>query len=248
MMYVICFYWQGDRWQTEDYVQPENHVNRQQRAMNQLGLIDRSLPSRYVNNLYYGVSKFADQDFKFVCFTNEKLEGLDEEIEIREFPILTIEGVLPRIYMFSEEAGLFGHQVLCFDLDVVVVGPLKDLMDYNGVFCTRTKFRPGEQHLLDGDIMSFQANKITQRMFWDPFVGDLDYAVSVTQGRERYWVRHVAGDIAERWTDIAPNRIISYKWHVKRDGVVPQGAAVVSCHGVPRPHQINQTWIKQYWI
>jgi hypothetical protein len=247
MMYVICFYWQGDRWQTSNYVPPKGHVNRQQNAMTRLGVIDKHLPSRYVNNLYYGISEHTDGDFKFVCFTNEKLDGLDQGIEVRNLPMFTVEGVLPRMYMFSEEAGLQGHQVLCLDLDVVIVGSLKNVLDYNGVFCARSRFRPGEETLLDGDIMSFQANKITQRMFWDPFIEDLEYAIELTQGRERYWVRHVAGDIADRWDKVAPGNIVSYRWHVQRWNQIPAGAAIVSCHGKPRPHQINQTWIKPYW-
>lgn len=245
-MYVICFYWQGDRWQTEEYVQPEGYVNRQQKTMNKLGPIDQDLSAKYVNNLYAGVKRYADRSFEFICFTNEQLDGLHPEITIRNFPMLTREGVLPRLFMFSEEAGLFGHQVLCLDLDVVIVGSLHDIMEYNGVFCTRSKFRPAERFKLDGDIMSFQANEGTQTIFWDTFMQDLDANVEMTQGRERYWVRHVAGEFAERWDDVAPGSVVSYKWHVKR-GPVPPGAAIVSCHGVPRPHQIKDNWIKSYW-
>ena len=170
MMYVICFYWQGDRWQTHGYHEPEGHINLQQAALNQLGSIDPALPSQYVNNLYRGVSQFADRDFTFVCFTNEELTGLDPEVNVRPFRWVTYDGVLPRLYMFSEEAGLFGHQVLCIDLDVVIVGSLKHIMGYQGRFCARSKFRPGQEWKLDGDVMSFQASKETEQLFWNPFI------------------------------------------------------------------------------
>jgi len=246
IMYVICFYWQGDRWQTPSYVEPADHENLQQKNMNRLGVVESTLPPRYVNNLYRGVKRYADREFTFICFTNEKLKGLDPNIEIRKFPMCTLDGVLPRLYMFSEEAGLFGHQVLCLDIDILVVGSLKDLMSYDGTFCARSKFKHGEEYKLDGDVMSFKANKETEALFWSPFVKDVERAVEFTQGRERYWVRYVANDIADRWDTFAPKQVLSYKNHIE-NGIVPEQAAIISCHGVPRPHQIRSGWIKPYW-
>lgn len=245
-MYVICFYWQGDRWQEEGYKPPEGHINLQQVHMNRTGVIDSNLPARYVNNLYWGVKRFASKDFKFICFTNEAMD-VDPNIELRSFPLITKSGVLPRLYMFSQDAGLFGDQVLCLDLDVVIVGSLKKLMDYNGLFCARSKFRPGEGHKLDGDVMGFRAGNVTEGIFWQPFVSDVKRAVHETKGRERYWMRDTIGEMADRWEHHAPGNVISYKWHVRQDRKVPEGASVISCHGIPRPHEIKDKWIKEYW-
>lgn len=246
MMHVICFYWQGDRWQQNGYEAPEGHINDQQATMDKLGIVDDDLPAKYVNNLYNGVKRFADREFKFICFTNEKLD-VQEGIELRPFEFITLDGVLPRLYMFSEAAGLFGNQVLCLDLDVVITGSLNPLMEYNGLFCTRSKFKPSEKHKLDGDIMSFKASAVTEKIFWKKFIEDKEAAEKLTMGRERYWVRHVAGDIADRWDDIAPGSVLSYKWHVQRKEKVPEGTSIISCHGIPRPHQIKDNWIKEYW-
>jgi len=253
-MYVICFYWQGDRWQQNGFQYDDpSHVNLQQQFLRRVGNVSDDLPARYVNNLYKGVKRFADREFKFICFSNEKLNVLPE-IELRPFKQVTQTGVLPRLYMFSEEAGLFGHQVLCLDIDVVIVGSLKDIMGYDGKFCARSKFKFGEGHKLDGDIMSFQAGKETEVMFWKPFIRDIKAAEKLTQGRERYWFRHIANDTADRWDEFAPGQIISYKRHVIRDEMllagkhlIPKDARIVSCHGVPRPDQIEENWITQYW-
>jgi len=246
-MYVICFYWQGDRWQQEEFNSPAGHLNLQQQHLNRAGKLTGDLASRYVNNLYRGVKQFASRPFQFICFTNEPLKVV-EGVEIRPFKQVTLDGVLPRLYMFSQEAGLFGHQVLCLDLDVVVVGPLKRLMDYSGLFCTRMSFRPTENgYELDGDVMSFTAGKETEKIFWDPFIRNVPLAEGLTQGRERLWIRHVAKDIANIWEKVAPKRVVSYKRHVQRYGRVPRLASIVSFHGVPRPHQVKNRWIKQYW-
>ncbi|NIV91944.1 hypothetical protein GWN42_03865 [candidate division KSB1 bacterium] len=244
-MYVICFYWQGDRWQQSDYQAPEDHKNLQETHLKRAGLISDDLPSRYINNLYQGVKRFSDRSFRFVCFTNESLD-VDSGVELRSFSMPTLNGVLPRIYMFSREAGLKG-QVLCLDIDVVVVGSLMDIMNYSGRFCARSKFKKGLESRLDGDVMSFRACLETENLFWKPFIQDVDAAVALTKGRERYWVRHVAGDFADRWDKYAPNQVLSYKRHVRGKRRPPSTASIVSCHGIPRPHEIEDAWIKEYW-
>ena len=251
-MKVICFYWQGDRWQEKGYEEDPKHTNLQHTSLNKLGMVDTKLVSRYVNNLYLGVKRFIDVPFDFICFTNEPLEGIHKDVELRPFKQVTKHGVLPRLYMFSEEAGLFGHQVLCLDLDIIIVGPLQEFIAYDGEFCARAKFKPGEEWKLDGDIMSFRACKETEDKFWKPFINNIEASVELTQGRERYWMRHVAVDTADMWTNVAPTRrIVSYKRHVRavtrRIDRPPKRVSIISCHGSPRPHQITKLWIKNYW-
>ncbi len=242
---VICFYWEGDRWQTNNTAGAPTDPSFQRHLL-RAGHTDLALVSKYVNNLFDGVTRFADREFDFICFTNEDLD-LKPGIEVRSFPMLTKRGVLPRLYMFSEESGLFGHQVLCLDLDVVIVGDLGPLMSYDGLFCARSKFKKGEEHKLDGDIMSFFACPGIRTRFWTPFVKDVTAAELLTQGRERYWIRHVAGDIAHRWDDEAPGAVVSYKWHIQRFHRIPDKAAIVSYHGFPRPHQVEGDLMKEYW-
>jgi len=245
-MYVIIFYWQGDRWQQKDYEQPAGYHNPLQHHINRVGRIADDLPARYINNLFRGVRRFAECDFKFICFTNEQVK-VDRGIEIRAFPLVSKMGVLPRLWMFSREAGLFGHQVLCLDLDVVIVGNLRDIMGYKGSFCTRRKFAPTAKLAeIDGDIMSFYAGEENERRFWLPFVKEVERWEHLTLGRERYWIRHCTKDQEiDCWQDLLPGQVVSYKWHARRR--LPDNARIVSCHGSPRPHEINNGWIKQYW-
>ena len=245
-MYVICFYWKGERWNTS----ADDAGNTDPAYLNHMrsvGDVDNSLASEYVNKLYRGVKRYANREFDFICFTNEDLQ-VEEGVELRRFPLHTTTGVLPRLYMFAEEAELLKRQVLCLDLDVVIVGDLSSLMNYTGQFCTRSKFREGEQHKLDGDIMSFRAGEENTNRFWKPFIKDPKLAEKMTMGRERYWVRMVASDIAERWDVIAPGTVLSYKKHILKEKKVPENAVVISCHGYPRPHQIKERWIKKYWV
>ena len=243
MMYVVCFYWEGERWQEKQKLEGTfaEHLKR-------AGTVSHDLASKYVNNLYKGVERFASEEFKFICFTNIDL-NLNGNIEKRGFPIHSEKGVLPRIYMFSQESGLFGHQVLCLDLDIAVVGSLKPLMDYKGLFCGRGGFGKGWENTIDGDIMSFKAGKEAEDLFWKPFINNIKWVEDYTQGRERQWMRYIAMDWADLWQKVAPGSVISYKRHVRKNrrGEIPKGASIVSFHGYPRPHQVNNSRIRQYW-
>ena len=243
-MYIICFYWEGERWQSQPDL--SGSMDPQYRRMLQrAGACSTELASTYVNNLYHGVCRHTDVPFDFICFTNEPLDLCDGIIK-RKFPLVTNRGVLPRIFMFSGDAGLFGRQVLCLDLDVVIVGNLDPLTKYRGLFCARSKFKRGEEDKLDGDIMSFRADEETESIFWEPFKANVNAAVSRTQGRERYWIRYCANDIADRWDRVSPGAVLSYKRHLGPTKKIPEGTSIVSCHGFPRPHQINGVLYKHW--
>lgn len=247
MNHIICFYWQGDRWQEKEGHVPSDisFVNHLKRS----GTVSMDLASKYVNNLFKGASRYTTIPFKFICFTNEAL-NLDSGIEVRPFELITTKGVLPRMYMFSEAAGLFGNQVLCLDIDVIITGSLDSLLKYEGTFCTRRSWTRGEETLIDGDIMSFWAGEETEAMFWAPLTRDIE-AVEIKSGggRERFWVRHVMqNENVDTWQEVCPGQVMSYKHHIKPNGGLIENTRIVSCHGHPRPHQIEDVWRKKYWI
>lgn len=244
---IVCFYWQGDRW-NEGHSHTPNDLSFQ-RHLQRSGPLTRELVQKYINNLYLGISAHTTVPFNFVCFTNETLQNLEEGIETRPFKLVTSKGVLPRMYMFSEESGLFGSQVLSLDLDLIITGSLDDLLNYKGLFCTRKSWTRGEETLIDGDIMSFTACPYNEQLFWKPCVEDINKVEEISGGgRERYWVRHVMdGRGVDTWDGIVPNQVFSYKHHVQRKGVVPADTRIISCHGYPRPHQIEDKWRTQYW-
>jgi len=223
---VICFYWNGDRWNAND-----------------------KLASRYVNNLYRGVARNLTLPFHFVCFSNESL-NLDDSIEQRSFESPFTKGVLPRLYMFSEQAGLMGCQVLCLDIDIIITGSLDDIASYRGEFCARSKFAPGQEHKIDGDIIGFHANEENEERFWYKALNNPANVLNLTGGRERYWIRHVVGEQGgDRWNRLYPGQIMSYKRHVRLNNKVPNNARIVSCHGEPRPHVLakKHQWAKECW-
>lgn len=243
---IVCFYWKGDRWQDSTAVPTadksfRNHLRRS-------GPVSDELASKYVNNLYQGIKKYTTIPFNFICFTNENLI-LNAGIEKRPFKLVTSKGVLPRMYMFSKEAGLHGSQVLSLDIDLIITGSLDNLLEYDGLFCTRKSWTRGEETLIDGDIISFKAGPMNENLFWGPLVQDIEKVEQISGGgRERFWVRHVMQTReVDTWDQICPGQVCSYKHHVLPQKKVPSSVRIISCHGHPRPHQIEDKWRLKYW-
>jgi hypothetical protein len=150
--------------------------------------------------------------------------------------------------MFSEEAGLFGHQVLSLDLDVIIVNSLEKIMDYEGLFCTRESWSKSEFGLPDGDVMSFRAGPETEAMFWKPLIADVAKAEEISTGRERLWIRHCTNNHCDMFKDITPGMVVSLKHHIRRRPQLPNHlVTIVSCHGYPRPHQFHSPWKDANW-
>lgn len=215
---VVSFLWYGDRW-TKDDMGPE-----------------------YVRRLKRGVERNLTIPHKFVCITN--VPGDIKEIESIPLYPPSWRGCLPRLVMYDPNMEFRG-QILAIDIDVVVTGSLDDIGSYDGEFCVRSKFAPRMEHKADGDIIGFRAG-FGAKEIWEPFVKDPSAAEQSTGGRERYWYRQRMKKI-DRWQELYPNQIFSYKRHVRGHGL-PKNARLVSCHGRPRPHQINEPWIKEHWI
>jgi hypothetical protein len=93
--------------------------------------------SEYVNRLYRMVIRNSTCKVDFYCFTEDS-EGLDENIIVKPLPILDTKEEYQTKYAYRKEAGLCddnlgdlkGERVFFFDLDVVMVGNIDDLLNY----------------------------------------------------------------------------------------------------------------------
>jgi len=74
-MYVVCFYWEGERWQ-EYGVYPKDVTKDKsfQKHLVRVGHAPIELVQHYINNLYQGATRWAEHPFRFICFTNKDME------------------------------------------------------------------------------------------------------------------------------------------------------------------------------
>jgi len=91
-------------------------------------------PPDYVNRLYRGVMRNVARPTRFIAFTDDP-SGLDQGVEARPIPPIRLPetglGGSPwrKLALWSREIGLAGD-MLFLDLDVVVVGSLDALFDF----------------------------------------------------------------------------------------------------------------------
>lgn len=220
--------------------------------MRRLGRLARpGWSEEYCHRLYRGVTRNLSLDHEFICFADDPDRLKGAPFAVRKLHTPSWKGCLPKLYVYSEQAGLSGR-VLLLDLDNVITGSLDDIAAYSGPLCVRAWFRGWDRglrdkvkhpDLIDGDMIAFDAD--ANRHLWTDFAANPQIIEQQTGGRERWYLR--GKTTPDLWQELVPGQIVSWKNHM-RDGVVPEGARIVSCHGDPRPHELDQDWIKEHWV
>ncbi len=178
---------------------------------------------------------------RFVCITDDPT-GLDEGVEVLPLPD-DLETWWGKLYMFKR--GLFpdGTRCLFMDLDTIFVGPLDDIIKYDGEFATLRDFYYPQQ--VGPAIIAWKAGDFAASV-WEEWVaqgkprhpqGDLWWINNLDQGR---FVRQI--DILQ---DLYPGKFVSYK--VSCNPYPPKGTSVVCFHGQPKPDNCGQSWVDGIW-
>lgn len=191
----------------------------------------------WVRRLRRGVSEHLAAPHRFVCLTNVP-DAFTEDVGIEARPLWhEWPGYWSKIELFREP---FGGPVLYLDLDSLIIGDLAPLFDQPGDFLMVPDFHK-------------RGWGNSSAMFWEDdwtgiyrdFLRDPDGAMGdyhrTPEGRvgDQAFIE----DIVE--PEFFPEGMVaSYKIHAKN--APPAGAAVVTFHGRPKPHQANG-WVKGYW-
>jgi len=152
--------------------------------------------------------------------------------------------------MYSEQAGLSGS-VLCFDLDVVIVGTLLPLvnkvhkMSSKLILTCQGAYRRSQERI-GGSIIGFKPDPILTELLWMPVLERGEEIGDATRGSERRFYRKtLTRQQVGLWELNSRGVVLSYKVDCKRG--LPQGASVVRFHGSPRPHEVGDDWVLEHW-
>jgi hypothetical protein len=209
----------------------------------------------YVKRLTYGIRSVMQEPYQLVCLTDRPRE-IAEYVDRTELLDDRLQGWWAKMQLFRLTGPL-----LYFDLDTVIIGDISGLCD-----AVQNKIK--NRLLMLGD---FYKPKIRQSgiLGWsgdkswiaDKFFAMLDngYEYRQVQDTVRLQVNGSLirgdGELLHQWASdsgtgallaqhVQPG-IYSYKCHVKpRDNKPEQDAAVICFHGSPRPHEIDQPWIR----
>lgn len=191
----------------------------------------------YVNILCNMVARNLPQKqkVKYVCFTDNP-EGINKAIETRPLPE-NVMGWWSKLYLFKQ--GIFeeGERVVYFDLDTVIVGPLDDIVKYNGDFAIlRDFYRP--QGLGSG-VMMWKGG-----FGWEIWDDWLAAGKPKTEGGDQAWIERLYNGSVDLLQELYPQAFVSYKVHAHQ--MFPKDSKVVCFHGEPKPHNAAG-WVEHVW-
>jgi hypothetical protein len=121
-----------------------------------------------------------------------------------------------------------------FDLDTLIVGPLHDFCQLNKLAILRDFYR---KHGLQSAVMYLPEDDRAE--IWRGFIRNPHMAMQVhslggdQSFLEKYWLTRAA-----RIQDELPGQVVSYKVHCKEG--VPRDAAVICAHGKPKTWDVPE--------
>ena len=174
----------------------------------------------------------------FVCITNEKVPGVECWPNRNKWP-----GWWVKFEAFAPE---IKGDILYMDIDTVIVGPLDTITKVNRLTLLRDAYRDGKR-LKEGLQASLMMLREEDRVGpWEYFSTHPrtymeTYKIKGDQPLlESYYLSH-----AQRWQDILPGQIVSWKvdcggGNAFKPAAIPVDARLIFFHGQPRPFDVPQ--------
>ncbi|RDC73390.1 glycosyl transferase [Rhodovulum sp. 12E13] len=236
----------------------------------------------YVNRLYSGVRRNLSVPVRFLCMT-ERPEGLHPDIEVLTLPdepfraemdaalaVADRKGAMRKVSLFRPGliAGLDGP-VLGFDLDVVITGPLDDLLAHApGTVAMRADWVEARRGRPTGHGSVFRFDPALHPWLYDRLAADPAGEVARARGSEQRYTSTLAQE-KRAFAYLPPEQVVSFKHDCLdlpplnwiRPARLPREARVVCFHGHPKMHEAVAgwwgsplracravPWLREHWI
>lgn len=222
-----------------------------------------------VNTLRRMVARHYDAPHIFYCVTDNP-SGLDPEVisvplwdDYANLPNPSFRGgpsCFRRLKLFSSDIGaLLGDRIVHMDLDVVITGDLRPLLDRSEPFVGWRN--PNPRWPLNGSFFMLRAGAHSE--VWEDFDADLSPAIANAagcRGSDQGWMSYVLGRDQPTWS--ADDGVYSFQDELYRrgrfgrgrssgTGRLPDGARVVVFHGALDPWMPEAVkvapWIKEHY-
>lgn len=223
----------------------------------------------YVNKLYHMVARHLSLPFRFVCFT-DRPEGVIDAVECQPLPDIMVPAarqISPwrKVSIFKPGLGGLSGKALFLDLDVVVTGPLDDLVGYSDKLAIPENWTQPGQGVGNSSVFTFEIGALTY--IFDRYNETVETLFDRFPNSQTFVSRTAAehGDLVffpKEWVrsfkvDCMPGGVMSWV----RTPRLPDGARVVAFHGDPKPpdaargvypgkwykHVRPTPWIAEHW-
>lgn len=186
----------------------------------------------YVYRLRTGVQQHCKAPHRFVCLTNERLN-------VETIPLIRNRtGFWNKLELFRKK--LFDDQVVYLDLDTIIGRDVTDIFTYPHTFTGLNDFADKRAHQFASAFMAWDGRQDLSHLDENFTAADIaEYSKDYARWGDQGYIAEDVGVPIDLTRDLFPDRFVSYKWHVRRQGKVPDTASVVCFHGKPRPADIG---------
>jgi len=214
----------------------------------------------YVNKLYRAVQRNTTISHDFILYAGPeaqkpgRLDGLEKGINVvpSAYPSwwVSMQGADP-----DNRPWIRTDSILNIGLDCVIVGSLDDLIMFSSV---RAAMKDYPTHCCPKGLENDCNLEVTlirgdsDRPMWDEYVRvgkpTWDPRETPANAEFRMCAQGWINDTRAVHVDLFPqNWVASYKLAV-RDIGLPYNCRIVSFHGHPKPHEVNDPWLLKAWI
>lgn len=217
--------------------------------------------SKHVNVLFAMVHQHYPRPFRFICITDDA-EGLDPRIEampipvgaIHESPLHNPQGpsfpnCYRRLWTFSREATILGERILSLDIDVVILGDVRPLVDRDEDFVGWCDKRFGWGKIAGG-IYLLRTGSLPQ--VWedfDPLTSPAEAFAAGNRGSDQGWMSFKMFPPAGKWSN--GDGLTKINWTPARSHTAPHGARMVFTTGAKPPWsketRQRYPWVRKVW-
>lgn len=201
----------------------------------------------YVKRLQAGVARHLRQPYRFLCVTDEAIEGV-ETTPIKDPGLTRHPGCIARLRLFDDvwqrDIGATGR-IVCIDLDAIVTGPLDQLFDRPEPFVILQGVNLSNPCPFNGSLWMLRAGYRPD--VWDDFtLAELDKIERHEFPDDQGWLWHMIPEAAGWRSSAGVYAFHKGGWPGGDD--LPNGACFVAFPGRRDPAQYGHLkWVKEHW-
>lgn len=194
----------------------------------------------YVYRLRDDVARYCKEPHRFVCFSNERLPGIERLPLIHNYP-----KYWAKIELFRYRPWFFDGPILYFDLDVILCGDITEIARYPHQFSAIAQFsnRARSRFSFCSAVMAWMPSEEIEERVYKPFGSHLiphyDHADKLP-GRPP-WIgigdEAYIGEQMPSWTNLIAT--FPGQFAGRGTGLLDPRTAVYICAGHPRPHRFG---------
>ena len=203
----------------------------------------------WVDKLYRGIARNYKGMFELVCLTDKFYKFHEPIKQIRFARSVDQYGWMSLIEMYRPD--ICQGKRFTVGLDTIITGPLDDIFGYSAkiALCTDPFIRDTVCNAVTmcnsefcDEYWKFWTNNEYELIRESQLeIGTSAFPSEMSLLRNRYGK-------SPRLDEIFPGKILSYKQHiVDKPAHMLHNSSIIYFHGVPKPHRVNQRWVRECW-